>query len=144
MLFLIVCSNFMIVRLLNRYLFEYFSGKFQVLDCLLAIVKSTTTDKVVLVSNYTQTLDLFEKLCRQRRLDCILYSNRIIFFYLFFVVGAQSSINFNHRLEFDLRLASYCRFPGISMFDSTVQCPSRRDPKWSTGSMTLLYAQLIL
>ncbi|XP_046598354.1 DNA repair and recombination protein RAD54-like isoform X1 [Neodiprion virginianus] len=42
------------------------SGKLMVLDCLLALVKSTTTDKVVLVSNYTQTLDLFEKLCRKR------------------------------------------------------------------------------
>ncbi|XP_021339494.1 DNA repair and recombination protein RAD54-like [Mizuhopecten yessoensis] len=42
------------------------SGKVLVLDCLLAMVKSTTSDKVVLVSNYTQTLDLFEKLCRQR------------------------------------------------------------------------------
>jgi len=42
------------------------SGKVLVLDTLLALVKMTTTDKVVLVSNYTQTLDLFEKLCRQR------------------------------------------------------------------------------
>ncbi|XP_024941965.1 DNA repair and recombination protein RAD54-like isoform X2 [Cephus cinctus] len=42
------------------------SGKLMVLDCLLASVKSTTTDKIVLVSNYTQTLDLFEKLCRKR------------------------------------------------------------------------------
>ncbi|XP_012267151.1 DNA repair and recombination protein RAD54-like [Athalia rosae] len=42
------------------------SGKLMVLDCLLALVKSSTTDKVVLVSNYTQTLDLFEKLCRKR------------------------------------------------------------------------------
>lgn len=38
-----------------------------VLDYILAITRSTTSDKVVLVSNYTQTLDLFEKLCRNRR-----------------------------------------------------------------------------
>lgn len=42
------------------------SGKVVVLDTLLALIKMTTNDKVVLVSNYTQTLDLFEKLCRQR------------------------------------------------------------------------------
>ncbi len=42
------------------------SGKLAILDCLLAFVKSSTTDKVVLVSNYTQTLDLFEKLSRLR------------------------------------------------------------------------------
>lgn len=43
------------------------SGKMQVLDYILAMTKSSTSDKVVLVSNYTQTLDLFEKLCRLRR-----------------------------------------------------------------------------
>ena len=43
------------------------SGKMLVLDCLLAITRSTTSDKVVLVSNYTQTLDLFEQLCRLRK-----------------------------------------------------------------------------
>nr|CDS24043.1 dna repair and recombination protein rad54 [Echinococcus granulosus] len=42
------------------------SGKFQVLDCLLAIIRTTSNDKVVLISNYTQTLDLFEGLCRHR------------------------------------------------------------------------------
>lgn len=42
------------------------SGKLAVLDCLLAVVKATTQDKVVLVSNYTQTLDLFERLSKQR------------------------------------------------------------------------------
>ncbi|XP_072023954.1 LOW QUALITY PROTEIN: DNA repair and recombination protein RAD54-like [Amphiura filiformis] len=43
------------------------SGKMSVLDYLLALTKSTSSDKVVLVSNYTQTLDLFEQLCRHRR-----------------------------------------------------------------------------
>ncbi|XP_034193465.2 DNA repair and recombination protein RAD54-like okr isoform X2 [Osmia lignaria lignaria] len=42
------------------------SGKLMVLDCLLASIKTTTKDKIVLVSNYTQTLDLFEKLCHKR------------------------------------------------------------------------------
>ena len=42
------------------------SGKFTVLDCLLAVVKSSSSDKVVLVSNYTQTLDMFESLCGLR------------------------------------------------------------------------------
>ncbi|XP_034270891.1 DNA repair and recombination protein RAD54-like [Pantherophis guttatus] len=43
------------------------SGKMLVLDYILAVTRSTSDDKVVLVSNYTQTLDLFEKLCRSRR-----------------------------------------------------------------------------
>lgn len=43
------------------------SGKMLVLDYILALTRSSSNDKVVLVSNYTQTLDLFEKLCRTRR-----------------------------------------------------------------------------
>lgn len=42
------------------------SGKLLILDCILANLKANTDDKIVLVSNYTQTLDLFEKLCRKR------------------------------------------------------------------------------
>ncbi len=48
------------------------SGKLSVLDCLLAAVKATTQDKVVLVSNYTQTLDLFERLCNLRNYGWVL------------------------------------------------------------------------
>lgn len=42
------------------------SGKLMLLDCLLANLKTNYDDKIVLVSNYTQTLDLFEKLCSKR------------------------------------------------------------------------------
>jgi len=42
------------------------SGKLAVLDCILAYTKARSDDKVVLVSNYTQTLDVFEQLARTR------------------------------------------------------------------------------
>uniref|UniRef100_A0A1B6CMB9 DNA repair and recombination protein RAD54-like n=1 Tax=Clastoptera arizonana TaxID=38151 RepID=A0A1B6CMB9_9HEMI len=42
------------------------STKLMVLDCMLAMIKTTTNDKIVLVSNYTQTLDLFERLSKLR------------------------------------------------------------------------------
>ena len=42
------------------------SGKFCVLDKLLCTVRKTTDDRFVLISNYTQTLDLFADLCRIR------------------------------------------------------------------------------
>ncbi|XP_040573865.1 DNA repair and recombination protein RAD54-like [Lepeophtheirus salmonis] len=50
----------------NGRLKPAYSGKLSVLDCLLAFVKNCSTDKVVLVSNYTQMLDLFERLCSLR------------------------------------------------------------------------------
>ncbi|KFM59190.1 DNA repair and recombination protein RAD54-like protein, partial [Stegodyphus mimosarum] len=51
----------------GKNLIPELSGKMKVLDGILAFVKTTTNDKVVLVSNYTQTLDLFEKLCQLRQ-----------------------------------------------------------------------------
>uniref|UniRef100_A0A8D8TTW0 DNA repair and recombination protein RAD54-like n=2 Tax=Cacopsylla melanoneura TaxID=428564 RepID=A0A8D8TTW0_9HEMI len=42
------------------------SAKLMVLDTMLAVIKMTTDDKIVLVSNYTQTLDLFERLSKLR------------------------------------------------------------------------------
>ncbi|KAJ8916525.1 hypothetical protein NQ315_000167 [Exocentrus adspersus] len=42
------------------------SGKLMLLDYFLANLKANYSDKIVLVSNYTQTLDLFERLCRKR------------------------------------------------------------------------------
>ncbi|XP_050365140.1 protein CHROMATIN REMODELING 25 [Argentina anserina] len=43
------------------------SGKMHVLARLLAQLRKKTYDRIVLVSNYTQTLDLFAQLCRERR-----------------------------------------------------------------------------
>ncbi|KAL2620529.1 hypothetical protein R1flu_000734 [Riccia fluitans] len=42
------------------------SGKMAVLARLLANIRQTTDDRIVLVSNYTQTLDLFAQICRER------------------------------------------------------------------------------
>ncbi|TFK54837.1 SNF2 family domain-containing protein [Heliocybe sulcata] len=42
-------------------------GKFVVLERFLHRIKTETNDKIVLISNYTQTLDLFEKMCRGKK-----------------------------------------------------------------------------
>lgn len=42
------------------------SGKMKLLDSILANIKKTTDDRVVLISNYTQTIDLFQRLCDMR------------------------------------------------------------------------------
>lgn len=39
------------------------SGKMAVLDAMLGEIRRTTDDKVVLISNFTRTLDWFERLC---------------------------------------------------------------------------------
>lgn len=43
------------------------SGKMHVLARLLAHLFTKTDDRIVLVSNYTQTLDLFAQICRERK-----------------------------------------------------------------------------
>lgn len=42
-----------------------YSGKFMVLARMLAKIKKETKDKIVLISNYTQTLDVFDTYCKQ-------------------------------------------------------------------------------
>ncbi|CAI4213329.1 unnamed protein product [Parascedosporium putredinis] len=50
----------------DRDIKPWYSGKMQVLDRMLARIRQDTNDKIVLISNYTQTLDLFDRLCRAR------------------------------------------------------------------------------
>ncbi|KAL1584392.1 hypothetical protein WHR41_06291 [Cladosporium halotolerans] len=51
----------------DRDIKPWWSGKMSVLDRMLARIRQDTNDKIVLISNYTQTLDVFEQLCRSRR-----------------------------------------------------------------------------
>ncbi|KAL1978777.1 hypothetical protein VTN31DRAFT_1636 [Thermomyces dupontii] len=55
----------------DRDIKTWYSGKMMVLDRMLARIRQDTNDKIVLISNYTQTLDLFEKLCRSRGYGCL-------------------------------------------------------------------------
>ena len=45
---------------------EMLSGKFAVLATMLDKLRRETTDRIVIVSNYTQTLDLIAHLCKSR------------------------------------------------------------------------------
>ncbi|RLV94738.1 DNA repair and recombination protein RAD54 [Spathaspora sp. JA1] len=51
----------------NREIQTWFSGKFMILERFLHQINTETTDKIVLISNYTQTLDLIEKMCRYKK-----------------------------------------------------------------------------
>ena len=55
----------------DRDIRPWYAGKMQVLDRMLARIRQDTNDKIVLISNYTQTLDMFEKLCRSRAYGCL-------------------------------------------------------------------------
>jgi DNA repair and recombination RAD54-like protein len=50
----------------DREVKVWYSGKMLVLDRMLARIRADTNDKIVLISNYTQTLDVFAALCRTR------------------------------------------------------------------------------
>ncbi|CAB10100.1 DNA repair protein rhp54 [Schizosaccharomyces pombe] len=50
----------------DRNIDSSLSGKMLVLERMLYQIKQETDDKIVLISNYTSTLDLFEQLCRAR------------------------------------------------------------------------------
>lgn len=49
----------------------WYSGKFMVLSRMLARIRADSNDKIVLISNYTQTLDMIELLCRDQRYGSI-------------------------------------------------------------------------
>lgn len=55
----------------NREIQTWFSGKFSVLERFLHQINTETDDKIVLISNYTKTLDLIERMCRYKRYGCL-------------------------------------------------------------------------
>ena len=55
------------------------SGKLFVLDKMLASIRSSSSDRVVLISSYTQTLDLFSALCRERGYPCLRLDGTVSF-----------------------------------------------------------------
>lgn len=54
----------------RRNIHPEYSGKMLVLERFLKSIKGNTTDKIVLISNYTQTLDVFQTMCRVNRWKC--------------------------------------------------------------------------
>ncbi|KAH3661352.1 hypothetical protein OGAPHI_006759 [Ogataea philodendri] len=51
----------------NKDVQTWYSGKFAMLERFLFKIRKETNDKIVLISNFTQTLDLIEKMCRHHR-----------------------------------------------------------------------------
>ncbi|CAH0475682.1 unnamed protein product [Peronospora belbahrii] len=54
-----------------RTCYPEWSGKMLLLDRLMIAMRKTTTDRIVIVSNYTQTLDVVSTLCRERQLPFV-------------------------------------------------------------------------
>ncbi len=70
-------------------------------DRFLHHIRAETNDKIVLISNYTQTLDLFEKLCRSKK--CVLVHPTAVQFshiarYGFFRLDGTMSITKRQKL----------------------------------------------
>ncbi|CAI5719631.1 unnamed protein product [Peronospora destructor] len=55
----------------GRTCYPEWSGKMLLLDCLMISMRKTTTDRIVIVSNYTQTLDVVTTLCQERHLPFV-------------------------------------------------------------------------
>lgn len=55
----------------HRVIQTEYSSKFQMLQRFLYKINRETDDKIVIISNYTQTLDLVEKMCRQSKYGCL-------------------------------------------------------------------------
>ncbi len=70
------------------------SGKLFVLDKMLASIRSSSSDRIVLISSYTQTLDLFSALCRERGYPCLrLDGTSILLFSCFSYLTFDTSIH---------------------------------------------------
>jgi DNA repair and recombination RAD54-like protein len=54
-----------------RTCYPEWSGKMLLLDRLMLSMRKTTTDRIVIVSNYTQTLDVVSSLCQERHLPFV-------------------------------------------------------------------------
>lgn len=55
----------------GREIQTWFSAKFSILERFIYTIRHETNDKIVIISNYTRTLDLIDKLCRHRRYGCL-------------------------------------------------------------------------
>lgn len=55
----------------NRLVLTEHSSKLSVLERFLHTMRKETDDKIVIISNYTKTLDMIERMCRQQLFGCL-------------------------------------------------------------------------